>query len=205
MSHPTELLEPAATALSLCDDVLNEKEKRQRAGHAEILGETLAKFEFFQNGWHPYSRFLDVDKVDLILRRRRGKVVEYRDIQVKYGKLYERMANWEHKLFHTTSWRFFNVKELKELENRKDLYLAYVLSKDNHYQGDIFIFPITEFVAAVKSSVKSGEDRYKVYIMKGHSDHNHWYVRRQGRKFDTIDDSTVFDVSKHYRNFGCLG
>jgi hypothetical protein len=45
---------------------------RRRAGHQEILGETLAKFEFFQHGWHPYSRFLDVDKIDLILRRRRG-------------------------------------------------------------------------------------------------------------------------------------
>jgi hypothetical protein len=43
---------------------------RSRAGHYEILGETYAKFEFFEKGWNPYSRFLDVDKVDLILRRR---------------------------------------------------------------------------------------------------------------------------------------
>ena len=39
---------------------------RSRAGHYEILGETYAKFEFFEKGWNPYSRFLDVDKVDLI-------------------------------------------------------------------------------------------------------------------------------------------
>jgi hypothetical protein len=44
-------------------------ENRRRAGHYEILGETYAKFEFFQHGWNPYSRFLDVDKVDVILRR----------------------------------------------------------------------------------------------------------------------------------------
>jgi hypothetical protein len=205
MSDRANTLEEVARELSLNDDIFTEKEKRQKAGHWETLGETLAKFEFFQNKWHPYSRFLDVDKVDLVLRRRRGNVVEYRDVQVKYGKLYEHMATWEHKLFHTTSWRFFNVKELEELENRKDLYLAYVLSKDNRYEGDIFIFPITEFVTAVKHSVKSGEDRYKVYIMKGNSGQNDWYVRRQGRKFETIDESTVFNVSKHYQNFGCLG
>jgi hypothetical protein len=44
-------------------------ELRRKAGHYEVLGETYAKFEFFQKGWNPYSRFLDVDKVDLILRR----------------------------------------------------------------------------------------------------------------------------------------
>lgn len=45
-------------------------EVRRKAGHYEILGETYAKFEFFENGWNSYSRFLDVDKVDLILRRK---------------------------------------------------------------------------------------------------------------------------------------
>ncbi len=63
-------------------------EMRRKAGHQEILGETLAKFEFFSNGWHPYTRFLDVDKIDLILRRRRATRTEYREIQVKFGKLY---------------------------------------------------------------------------------------------------------------------
>ncbi len=33
---------------------------RRKAGGYEILGETYAKFEFFENGWNPYSRFLDV-------------------------------------------------------------------------------------------------------------------------------------------------
>ncbi len=30
---------------------------RSRAGHYEILGETYAKFEFFEKGWNPYTRF----------------------------------------------------------------------------------------------------------------------------------------------------
>ena len=205
MSDTAEILDEAASRLALHDDVLSGQMKKQKAGHYEVLGETLAKFEFFQNEWHPYAHFLDVDKVDLVLRRRRRNLIEYRDVQVKYGKLYEIMAKWEHNLFCTTSWRFFAAKELQDLEDRKGLYLAYVLSRDDRYQGDIFIFPITKFVAAMRQSVRTGEDRYKVYISKGHSDDNHWYVRRQGRKFEKLDESSVFDVSKHYRNFGCLG
>ena len=54
--------DPAQETLSLS--------ARRRAGHYEIVGETYAKLEFFENGWNPYSRFLDIDKVDLILRRR---------------------------------------------------------------------------------------------------------------------------------------
>lgn len=44
-------------------------EKQQQAGHYEVLGETYAAFELFEHGWNPYSRFLDVDKVDFILRK----------------------------------------------------------------------------------------------------------------------------------------
>ena len=86
---------------------------RSRAGHYEILGETYAKFEFFEKGWNPYSRFLDVDKVDLILRRRSatGQRI-YREIQVKFGKLYPVGPAWERELFDFTSWRFFKEQEL---------------------------------------------------------------------------------------------
>ena len=115
------------------------------------------------------------------------------------------MSKFEHKLFCATSWRFFTVKELEDLEHRKELYLAYVLSRDDRYRGDIFIFPINEFVATVKQSVKIGDDRYKVYMSKGLCEENRWYVRRQGRKFEQLDEMTVFDISKHYRNFACLG
>jgi len=168
MSDTAKVLDEAASAradAAIVTELL--KKRKQKAGHQEILGETLAKFEFFQHGWHPYTRFLDVDKVDLVLRRRCGHFVEYRDIQVKFGKLYNiEMAKWEKSLFATTSWRFFTIKELHELENRNELYLAYVLSKDDRYQGDIFIFPVQKFVAAVKQSVKSGDDRYKLYISR---------------------------------------
>jgi hypothetical protein len=71
-------------------------EVRRQAGHYEILGETYAKFEFFENGWNSY-RFLDVDKVDLILRRKASGKRIYREVQVKFGKLYPVKTAWQRK------------------------------------------------------------------------------------------------------------
>ena len=71
------------------------RQQKAQAGHYEILGETLAKFEFFEAGWNPYQRYLDVDKVDFILRRRVADKVTYREVQVKYGKLYDCGPKWE--------------------------------------------------------------------------------------------------------------
>lgn len=119
-------------------------EARRKAGHYEILGETYAKFEFFENGWNPYSRFLDVDKVDLILRRKvNGKKI-YREVQVKYGKLFDLKVGpaWERELFDVTSWRFFKEDEFTVYLNDTDFFIAYVLAADIGYRGDIFIFPV---------------------------------------------------------------
>jgi hypothetical protein len=84
-----------------------ESERRRKAGHPEVFGETIAKFEFFQHGWNPYSRFLDVDKVDLILRRTVHGLPEYREVQVKSGKLYKELAGWQRPLFDMTTWTKF--------------------------------------------------------------------------------------------------
>jgi hypothetical protein len=188
----------------MTDDDFPTTAMRQKAGHQEILGETLAKFEFFQNGWHPYSRFLDIDKVDLILRRRLADKIVYREVQVKFGKLYTKMSPWEHKLFTCSSWRFFTQKDLDDMTKRVGLFLAYVLSRDEGFKGDMLIFPINDFVEIVRSSVKSGNSEYKVYISCSPDDEPRWYVRRQGRKFDTLTAETVVNVTEYYRNFRCL-
>ena len=117
------------------------KDDKLKAGHYEILGETLAKFEFFEAGWNPYERYLDVDKVDLILRRRTGQKIIYREVQVKYEKLYDVSTGWKAELFDRTSWRFFNADEFAEFYERPDYFIAYVLAHDSGYQGDIFILP----------------------------------------------------------------
>jgi hypothetical protein len=184
-------------------DTLSTAEMRRKAGHQEILGETLAKFEFFQHGWHPYTRFLDVDKIDLILRRRRDTHVDYREIQVKFGKLYACTANWARPLFSVTSWRFFTESALTSLTERQGLYFAYVLAPDDGFKGDMFIFPIDEFAEVVRRSDKLKNGSYRVYISRTHGDNGRWYVRRKG-SFSVLNDSTTIDVTGYYRNFACL-
>ncbi len=187
----------------MVDANLSVKEMKQKAGHQEILGETLAKFEFFQNGWHPYSRFLDVDKVDLILRRRLPKGIIYREIQVKFGKLYECERAWEKQLFSCSSWRFFSEKNLDDMTKQKGLFLAYVLSPDLGFKGDMLIFPIEDFAKIVRMSDRLGNGNYRVYISRKLGDELHWFMRRQP-KFNVINDETTIDVTSYYRNFSCL-
>ena len=187
----------------MADDDISTKEMRQKAGHQEILGETLAKFEFFQHRWHPYSRFLDIDKVDLILRRRQPDGVVYREVQVKFGKLYTCTIGWEKPLFSHSSWRFFTPKSLDDLEKQKGLFLTYVLSPDDGFKGDMFIFPITEFAQIIRRSDRLGNGNYRVYISRTWGDDPRWYVRRLP-KFDALTNDSVIDVTAHYRNFKCL-
>lgn len=177
--------------------------ERLKAGHYEALGETLAKFEFFQHGWHPYSRFLDVDKIDLILRRRRNTTVYYREVQVKFGKLYKCTRGWEQGLFADTSWRFFKESEIAKLAERPDVYVAYILSPDDGFKGDMFVFRCNDFVTAIRSAFKVKRDHYNVYVSRSAQSPNRWFVRRRPR-LEEITPDTTFEVSRHYRDFRCL-
>jgi hypothetical protein len=183
---------------------LSTAEMRRKAGHQEILGETLAKFEFFQHGWHPYTRFLDIEKIDLILRRRRDGKAEYREIQVKFGKLYSCSQKWEKPLFSVSSWRFFSEKALTDLSEHPDLFLAYVLAPDDGFKGDVFIMPIPTFVDLMRRSDKRPKGDYRVLISRSLEKEPRWYLRRKSG-FKELDADTVIDVTEHYRNFACLG
>lgn len=182
-----------------------EKSQKLKAGHYEIQGETIAKFELFENGWNPYSRYLDIDKIDLILRKRSDNKVIYREIQVKFGKLFNCGIKWEQELFEVTSWKPFKKDEFKEFENSENLFLIYVLARDEGYSGDIFIFPIKDFSDILSKSIsgksKKGEIR-KLYISKKG---DQWYARKNAittRK--SISDETCINVTKYRRNFDLL-
>jgi hypothetical protein len=177
-----------------------EPELKRKAGHYEILGETYAKFEFFQKGWNPYSRFLDVDKVDLVLRRTANGAPLYREIQVKFGKLYRVTRAWELDLFDVTSWRFFKDGEF--LDSGSSLYVAYVLSEDEEYHGDFFIFPAREFGSIIQAAPLAGGKR-RVYISRCRDDPTRWVLRKQ-TKFESVTDERCLDVSAYRRNFGVL-
>jgi hypothetical protein len=183
-------------------------EKRRRAGHYEILGETYAKFEFFEKGWNPYSRFLDVDEVDFILRKRIGGDIVYREVQVKFGKLHPVGSAWEKRIFDFSSWAFFHKDEFADQVDQKDFFIAYVLSRDPDplkpsYQGDIFIFPVQKFAEIIRLGVGGGNER-KVYLSRKKGEEEHWFLRKSGRRFETITDEVCLDVTKYRRNFGAL-
>jgi hypothetical protein len=177
------------------------KLERQKAGHYEILGETLAKFEFFQAGWNPYERYLDVDKVDLILRRRQDQRIIYREIQVKYGKLYDMKGGKAH-LFDRTSWRFFNPDEFVKSYNRPDFFIAYVLAHDTGYSQDIFIFPPKVFGELIGQAILSVQKR-KVYISRSRHDNARWFLRKLG-SFSEICDESCVEVTQYRRAFNLL-
>ena len=181
---------------------------RSRAGHYEVLGETYAKFEFFEKGWNPYSRFLDVDKVDFILRKRapNGRIV-YREVQVKFGKLYPVGSAWEREHFDFTSWRFFRENEFSAVVEQKDFFIAYVLSRDPTperpaYQGDIFIFPVRDFDSIIRCGIPSKGQR-KIYLSRLKGEQERWVLRRVTR-FSEITDKTCLDVTKYRRSFDAL-
>jgi len=179
-----------------------DADSRRRAGHYEILGETYAKLEFFEHGWNPYARFLDVDKVDFILRRRETHRPVYREVQVKYGKLFHCTLKWELPLFDITSWRFFREDEFDAFLEHSDFFVAYVLAEDSGYQGDIFIFPVRDFASLLRVAIPSGDKR-KVYISRLKDRPEKWVLRKLS-KFSTVDDSSTVDVSRYRRNFCAL-
>lgn len=179
---------------------------RQKAGHYEILGETYAKFEFFENGWNPYSRFLDIDKVDLVLRRRTPAGRVYREVQVKYGRLWTIAADqgqvWERTLFDCTSWRFFRPEDFGATDVDAQLFIACVLAGDAGYRGDIFTFPVADFIQVISAAIPVSDGRRKVYISRVRGT-DRWIVRRKNR-FTTLDETTALDVTVYRRNFAAL-
>jgi hypothetical protein len=176
---------------------------RRHAGHYEILGETYAKFEFFESGWNPYARFLDADKVDFILRRRQGNRIIYREIQVKYGKLFRCTLKWELPLFDITSWRFFKEHEFDPFLDHPSFFVTYILAEDIGYRGDIFIFPVRDFARLLREAIPSGDNKRTVYISRLKDEPERWVLRRL-RKFSAVDDSSTVDVSQYRRNFSVL-
>lgn len=179
------------------------KGDKLKAGHYEIQGESIAKFEFFDNGFNPYSRYLDVDKVDLILRKREKKAIRYIEVQVKYGRLYNCGPKWQKKLFDVTAWKMFKISEFQD--TRKDLFIVFVFSHpDFGYRGDMFIFPsafLNELIkVGIHVNTKKGK-QCKVYIAR--SKDNKWYFLKKA-KFDEISNITTTDVTNHRRNFNIL-
>ncbi len=177
-----------------------DNSRKQRAGHQEVHGETIAKFEFFDAGWNPYSRYLDDEKVDLILRRRSGTKILYREIQVKYRRLFQCTAKWEVPLFEFTTWGFFEPDDFV----RRDLFVAIIAHlPGTPYSGDIFVFPAPTFRKLILCGIpkKKNPGAYKLYFARAHN--GDWYLWRR-TNFKTLNNDTVVNITKYRRAFALL-
>jgi len=175
-----------------------------KPGHLEVIGETAAKLLLFQKGWNPYSRFLDVDKVDLILRRSQKNKTEYREIQVKYRRLYEHNnERWDGKLFSATAW--YNADKDEFSTHRPGFFILFVFGyPDRRIEKDVLLIPSREFHEIIQKSppIKEGDKRV-VYISKA-KNKNEWYTWLTRKKFSSICSSTCQNVSKYLNNFNGL-
>ena len=177
-----------------------------RSGHLEIIGETAAKLLLFQRGWNPYSRFLDVDKVDLILRRNRKNAPEYREIQVKYRRLWagEDQSVWESKLFSATAWYTAAADEFAR--HRSGFFVMFIFGyPDRRIEKDVLIFPSRDLDEIIRHSPlhKKGDDARALYISKSCADPR-WFVRLTRKKFPEINAQTCVDVTQYCNNFDIL-
>ena len=178
----------------------------ERSSHLEIIGETAAKLLLFQHGWNPYSRFLDTDKVDLILRRNRKNATEYREIQVKYRRLWagDDQSKWEAKLFSATAWYIADLDAFAS--HRQGLFVMFIFAyPDRRIERDVLIFPSRDFHEIIRRAPlhkKTGDTR-SLYISKSSGD-SRWYVRLTRRKFAEIDATNCEDVTNYRNNFANL-
>jgi len=177
-----------------------------RSGHLEIIGETAAKLLLFQKGWNPYSRFLDVDKVDLILRRNRKNAPEYREIQVKYRRLFagKDQSLWESELFGATAWYTADMDEFAG--HRPGFFVMFIFGyPDRRIEQDVLIFPSCDLheIIGLSPLHKKGGDKRALYISKSCVD-SCWYIRLTRRKIPKINAETCMDVTQYCNNFSIL-
>jgi len=186
-----------------------DKARRAQAGHQEILGETIAKFELFRCGWNPYSRFLDHEKIDLVARKNTGAEILYADVQVKQSRLYRVSQGWARELFDLTSWGFFNPKRFEHCN--PNLVVAMVLvhretddgASVTDYTSDMFIFGAQEFRNLLTMAVPSG-DSVKVYVARASDGSGRWFWCKRWRKGMGLDDSSTVDVTQNRQAFHIL-
>ena len=178
-----------------------------RAGHQEIHGETIAQFEFSQQGWNPFRHYRDEDQVDLLLRRRQQPdgPPEYREIQVKWCRTWgqEHLSAWQRPLFTHVSWRGFSAGDF--IQHRPELFVAFVLpAADGVYNGDIFLFTSQAFHDLIQRAplMKQGTS-HKAFVL-GHTPQDRWFLLFSQNKFPSVNAQTCCDVTPARRDFALL-
>jgi hypothetical protein len=177
----------------------------KHSGHQEIHGENIAQFEFSQAGWNPFKHYVDEDKVDLLLRRRKPpNPPEYREVQVKWSRSWVfSESNWQGKFFTHVSWHGFTTEDFTV--HRPELFVAFVIpNAEQIYTGDIFIFSSREFHELVLRSpdFKKGTNRKFFELCHGHD--GRWYLKLKRNKFEQLNADTVLEIPEARRRFDLL-
>lgn len=184
-----------------------EKSIRAKAGHQEILGETIAKFELFRNGWNPYSRFLDHERIDLVARKNTGTAILYVDIQVKKVTLFKVGETWAKDLIDVVAWRFMKPNAFDDCNPNLAVALVLVHGENQDaitdYDGDLFIFRVDEFADLLKQAVPS-KDQVKIYLGRSVSEPSRWFWCRSWKKGMTLSEEHAIEVSRYRQGFEAL-
>ena len=154
------------------------------AGHKEIIGETIAKLILHKRGFNPYSRFLDKEAIDLIVRNDKGKEVTYNEIQVKYSKKY---LDPDENYWFKINQRTFNP--------RFYYYFMFICEDDDK----IFIIPsltLKGMLKKIKLNIKKEEDFGKWHII----------IRKKENKYflDTMREEEKVDITGYLNDFNRL-
>jgi hypothetical protein len=134
---------------------MNHLERQIKSGHREIIGETIAKLKLFDEGFNVYSRFLDIEGIDFIVRRRKGKKIRYIEIQMKYSRPY-----------HNEKAYWYGIQK-GTFEARQELYYMFIC-------GDIekiFIVPSSKLKYYLLK-FNQDEKKWHIHIKE---DKNMWY------------------------------
>lgn len=180
---------------------VSNKKRKAKAGHQEIQGETIAKFELFDNGWNPYSRYLDEDKVDIILRKRKRPEIIYKEIQVKYGRLYSLKTG----KFDMSSWKTGILEnEFKDRKNDSNFFIVYIVAHPKEgYKGDIFIFPIKDYMYLISQAISTKRKEKPAKTLKMvrfRADRSKWYILTDSFAKNKKLNNCI-EITKHRRDF----
>lgn len=178
-----------------------DKSEKVKPGHQEIIGETLAKLWFFENGWDPYDRFLDRFKVDFVLRTQKQPDPIYRDIQVKFRSLHE-PPKWMKPMFCSQTGIALGKDEFKD--HRPQLFIVVVLrAKTKPNQVDYFVFPSDWFRSRVEEAPFYKADVSKIVSFAKGTEGDDWFILKQRKQFKSISPETCLSI-KEYRNNASL-
>jgi len=188
---------------------VTEKSRFKNAGHQEILGETIAKLEFFKHGWNPYTRFLDHEKIDFVVRKNTKRSVLYADIQVKKVTLYRVAEKWQSEMFDVVAWRFFGKDDFRDANPNLAVALVFVHQDQGEggsvyeFEGDLFIFKASELSSLIDRGIES-KGKVKMYLGRSKQDPSRWYWCREWRKGMSFGDESVIEVTHARGNLELL-